>query len=132
MEVRFDMKRPCTHCPFRSDETGIRFATQERALDIYLTALIHGFPCHQTADYLDNEDDLDAPSGYVFGEASQHCAGFLIMRLKEDGDYPWPGIGDQDETLERIRQNVDLSTPVFDNMDAFMRANADPDGPPPK
>ena len=124
------MRRPCTHCPFRSDETGIRFATQERALDIYVTALIQGFPCHQTADYLDNDDDIDAPSGYVFGEGTQHCAGFLIMRLKEDGDCPWPGIGNQDATLRRIRENVDLGAPVFDSMDEFMKANPGPDRPP--
>ena len=31
---RFRLKRPCKHCPFRNDETRIRFRCRDRAVEI--------------------------------------------------------------------------------------------------
>lgn len=120
---KFDMKRPCVHCPFRTDETAIRFASQERALEIALTGLLHGFPCHTTADYID-EDEPQRQAGYVFGNSSQHCVGYLIMQLNEDDRTPWPGIDNDDAILNHIKQNVDPTAPVFASMNDFLKANA--------
>ena len=55
---RYDMKRPCTNCPFRTDDTAIRFANKARAEEIEASAYLFGFPCHTTADYREK----DAPS----------------------------------------------------------------------
>lgn len=121
-ERRFDMKRPCTLCPFRANEPAIRFASQERALEIALTGLIHGFPCHKTADYID-DDEPDGQAGYVFGNGTQHCAGYLIMKLNEDDRFPWPGINNDDRILQHIKRNVDRTAPVFANTNDFIRAS---------
>lgn len=118
-----DMKRPCNMCPFRSDEKSIRFADEERAMEIVMSALVHGFPCHKTADYAEAEEGQGA--GYVFGQASQHCAGFLIMRLKEDSKCPWPAINANSETLSRLRESLDLDSPVFSSIKEFLEANQD-------
>lgn len=123
----FDLKRPCGLCPFRSDENSIRFASETRALEIALTALIHGFPCHKTAEYVES-DEYNGADGYVFGESSQHCAGYLIMKLNEDCTLLWPGIGDNDEILEHIRTNLDMTAPVFADTNEFVRANTRRDG----
>ena len=117
-----DMKRPCNLCPFRSDENSIRFADEERAMEIVMSALFHGFPCHKTADYAEGEE---GQGGYVFGQASQHCAGFLIMRLKEDSRNPWPAINVDSEIISRLRESLDLNSPVFPSIKEFLQANRD-------
>ena len=88
----FDLKRPCLHCPFRTDETAIRFATRDRALEIWASAYFHGFPCHKTADYVEENGDGSNVPGFYMGELSQHCAGHIIMQLKAHHGWPWPGI----------------------------------------
>lgn len=32
--MRFDLKTPCKNCPFRTDDTAIRFSCRERAEEI--------------------------------------------------------------------------------------------------
>lgn len=133
--VKYDLKRPCLHCPFRNDDTGIRFHDEIRAIGIWLTAEHEGFPCHKTADYLERPEydesaaEQKETSGYVFREGSQHCAGFLIMKLKEYDKigappHPWPGIGNDPKVLETIKEHVDLSAPVFSDTTEFLNANA--------
>ena len=45
----YDLKRPCLHCPFRTDATAIRFASEDRALGIWASGYFNGLPCHQDA-----------------------------------------------------------------------------------
>lgn len=118
----YDMNRPCTNCPFRTDETAIRFATVERALEIAFTALLHGFPCHVTAEYVEEDEETD---GYVFGQNTQHCAGYLIMQTNETGDRPWPGMGGDPGLAQRINARVDHAAPVFRSINDYLETNRD-------
>ena len=120
---RYDMKRPCTNCPFRTDDTAIRFANKARAEEIEASAYLFGFPCHTTADYREDDNGDRGNDGFVFGEGSQHCVGYLIMLLKVAGGRPWPGIGDDVRLLEQLTSLVDFDAPVFDGPDDFFRAN---------
>lgn len=61
------MIRPRTHCPFRSDETGINFASPARAPEIALRAFLDGLPCHTTAAAYAELDMESGPSAHVFG-----------------------------------------------------------------
>ena len=121
---KFDMKRPCTNYPFRTDENAIRFASVNRAADIARSAFLFGFPCHTTADYFEDESDGEGnDSGYIFGDDTQHCAGYLIMQLKECDGRTWPGIGHDRDLVARLEASLDFDSPVFDHLADFYQAN---------
>lgn len=120
--MRFDLKRPCKNCPFRSDETGIRFACRERAEDIEESAYRSGFPCHLSADLIE-DSPLDEMNGYVFGEETQYCAGHIIFELKSGMGLPWPGIDNDDELADRLSAQVDFDAPVFETVEDFVNAS---------
>lgn len=116
--MRFDLKSPCKNCPFRTDETAIRFACRERAEEIEESAYRNGFPCHLSAADT-SEDDEDG--GFVFDHNghTQHCVGALIMYLK-GGEPSMPGTGNNDDLFERLSLRVNLNAPVFEGPDAFL------------
>ena len=119
----YDMKRPCTNCPFRTDEAGIRFFNQDRALEIWMSGYFLGFPCHKAAEYVDSDNDDGRRAGYHMGEDSQHCAGFTVMMLKAHHGWAWPGIGDDQEMADWLASRLDMDAPVFDDLIAYMEAN---------
>ena len=116
----FDMTGPCKHCPFRNDATRLTFACAERAREIEESAYRNGFPCHSSADLIENTDFEDG--GYVFGDKTQHCAGYIIMKLNE-GLGEWPGIDNDEELHARLEGQMDLSAPVFQDTEEFLEAN---------
>lgn len=115
--MRFDLRTPCKNCPFRTDQTAIRFACRERAVEIEESAYRHGFPCHLSADFTGEDDD---DGGFVFGEKTQHCAGATLMYLNGgfDGNIPMERLSQRDQ--ERIQQHLNFDAPVFDGPDAFL------------
>lgn len=122
--MRYDLKTPCKNCPFRNDATRIVFRCRERAEEIEEQAYRQGFPCHLSAECVEDEDTPDGESGGFYPtEETQHCVGYIIMRLNEDGDSAWPGIDNDDELLERLSRRVDLHGPVFGDTDEFLAAN---------
>lgn len=120
---RFDLKTPCRNCPFRSDETRIRFACRERAEDIDEHAYRNGFPCHLSADLVELGDEDLQSDGYVFGENTQNCVGYIIMQMKDGYGSPWPGIGNDEELYSKLEAQVDHDAPVFDSAEDFFKAN---------
>lgn len=44
------------------------------------------FPCHKTADYRD--DAVHREGGYVHGDSSFTCNGFLSLQVNENGKGP--------------------------------------------
>ena len=117
---RFRLKRPCTHCPFRTD-SALRFATRERAEEVEEYAYRFGFPCHETAVHVE-DNDMGEGGGYVFGSETQHCAGYAIMQIKETGK-PWPGIDNDEDVIERLEEQMDFDAPVFASVGDFLKAN---------
>lgn len=119
--MRFDLKTPCKNCPFRTDETAIRFSCRERAEEIEESAYRHGFPCHLSAT--DTSDD-DEDGGFEFSRNgnTQHCVGAIIMYLNQ-GDSSTPGTGNNEDLFERISMCVDFDAPVFEGVDDFLDAN---------
>lgn len=122
--MRFDLKTPCKNCPFRSDSTRITFRCRERAEEIEEQAYRNGFPCHLSAELIENEDTIDGESGGFYAtEETQHCIGYIIMQIHDSGGSPWPGIDNDDELLERLSRRVDLEAPVFRSTEEFFKAN---------
>ena len=119
---RYDLKTPCKHCPFRNDETRIVLMGRMRAAEIEDAAYRNGFPCHESAECV--EDGYGEDEGFAFGPNTQHCAGYLILRIKVDGPGgTWPGIGNDEDRAERIAENVYLDAPVFESEEEFFAAN---------
>ena len=118
--MRMDLRKPCKHCPFSVAETRIRFACMERAEEIAEGAYRHGFPCHKSAVFI--EDEEGDTSGYYAHDAGQHCIGSVMMFLNEGYDA-WPGIDNRElreATLDRLRPNLRLA---WDSEAAFIEAN---------
>ena len=122
---RFKVKQPCRNCPFRNDETRIRFRGRERAEEIEEHTYRRGSPCHETAET--HEDPLTGDESFWFGEHSSHCAGYIVIRLKSNGGggAPWPAIDNDDELSEALSEHLGpwLDMPVFENEEEFFRAN---------
>lgn len=120
--MKFDLKTPCKNCPFGIAETRIRFSGLERAAEIAEQAYRNGFPCHLSAEYV--EDDEGDSDGYVFGRNTQHCAGAAGMFINDLHDS-WPGIGNDSDLAEQIaeRMGSDGLAACFDSEQDFLDAN---------
>lgn len=111
--MKFNMKRPCSDCPFRRDIDG--YLAASRADDIAETMLHENntFSCHKTLDWYggghtsddiavsdsdehgdataaDNEEDKedwdDEESSRRSAANTEHCAGALIFSFKHEED----------------------------------------------
>lgn len=122
--MRYDLKKPCKNCPFRSDSTRIVFACRERAEEIEEQAYRRGFPCHLSAELVEEDDaPLGVAPGYHPGENTQYCAGHIIMQLNEEGDMPWPGINNDEDLVQKLAGQMDMRSPVFECAEDFFAAN---------
>jgi hypothetical protein len=119
MDKGYQLKRPCKNCPFAPTKTRIKFACRERAEEIAESAYRNGFPCHLSA--LNTEDDHEG-GGYVFGADTQHCVGAIMMFLGENDC--WPGIYNDDELADRLRDHVDWKAPHYETEQDFIDANS--------
>ena len=70
--MNHDLKKPCPHCPFRSDVKP--FLSYERVDEIIRTVCYGGepFPCHETTEH---DDEGEA----IVTNSAQMCAGAMIM-----------------------------------------------------
>ncbi len=121
--MKFDLKTPCKNCPFRTDDTAIRFACEDRAREIAEQAFRNGFPCHLSAVLLELNGDEE---GYVPGENTQHCAGAIIMFMKDQNDS-WPGVDNDEDLVERLWDQMDWDAPVFESEEDFIQASTGED-----
>jgi|SRR5579864_845533 len=121
--MRFDLKTPCKNCPFMNTKDGIKFACRERAEDIEEQAYRHGFPCHLSA--VDTSDD-DEDGGFVFGKDTQHCAGALLVFLKDgyQGNVPFENLPDEEQ--DRIQARLNWDAPTYESVEDFLNASPAP------
>lgn len=72
--MKFNLKKPCSNCPFRKDCMK-GWLGKERTEDIVNTILNDGtFACHKTTEVKDEKE-------------YSHCAGALILLDKEKGYF---------------------------------------------
>ena len=116
--MRHNLKKPCKNCPFADRETRIVFQGKERAAEIEEQAYRYGFPCHLSAELV--EDD-EGEGGYVPGAKTQHCAGAIGMHLNA-GYTEGPGVGNK----EPPGDYGPAQAVAFPTVEAFIDANANP------
>jgi len=117
--IDFKLKRPCAHCPFRTDVPGYLRRAEQIAHDLAEGA---PFICHETT-----VPDPDDESENTVGERSQFCAGALIAMEKS---------GHANQTM-RIDERVgaydptalDLGAPVVASLFDFVEHHRAEDEP---
>jgi hypothetical protein len=77
------MKKTCALCPFSRTKT--LFLHPERAEEFAYMAQnpYNDFPCHKTAEY--EEETAWHDGGFVAGEHSKTCHGFMTLQAEENG-----------------------------------------------
>lgn len=116
--MKFDLKTPCKNCPFMNTRDGIKFSCRERAEEIEEQAYRNGFPCHLSAR--DTSDEDEENGGYVFDKNTQHCAGALLVFLKDgyDGNVPFEQLPEKQQ--DRIRARLNWDAPTYDSVEQFL------------
>jgi uncharacterized protein (DUF1778 family) len=109
----FNLKRPCTKCPFRTDVKP--FIRTDRAEEIANSlARDNWFQCHETIEHNDE-------GGYKRSKGEQHCAGAAITLLKMGRPNQLMRIG------MRTGWNpdtMDMTAPVYKSLGSFVVAVA--------
>lgn len=82
--MNYFMKKPCEHCPFRSDVKP--FLHPERGADLAFLATnpYSSFPCHKTTVEDENSDEGEM----LCTENTKECAGFITLQINEGMDIP--------------------------------------------
>lgn len=112
--MNYNLRRPCPHCPFRSDIDP--YIRAERAVEIARSLVRSEFPCHQTT-----VEDPEDESQRITTRSSEHCAGALIMLEKAN----------EPSQMMRICQRIgfydpsalDMDAPVYDSPADFIDAH---------
>lgn len=103
--MKFNLKKPCGHCPFRSNITP--FLTTQRADEICNVVLKEDkvFWCHETLDQI----------------IGSHCAGALILTTKENAP------NQMQQVAERLGlhdpSKLDLESPVYGSHNEMVEAH---------
>lgn len=109
--MKFDLKKPCSNCPFRSDDKGVRIS-ETRAQEIAdgITIKQGTFSCHKTTNDKDGDiaDDKDV----------QHCAGAMIMLEKMEKPNQMMRLEERFGGYDRHK--LDMNAPVVDDADEFV------------
>jgi hypothetical protein len=119
--LSFKLRRPCPHCPFRTDVPP--FLRGDRAQDI-ARDLLGGaeFHCHQT---LGEADDDDEDGALVSNADSQFCAGALIMLEHSGTPNQAMRLGERLNAYDPER--LDMAAPVHRSTVEFVRHHAEQD-----
>jgi hypothetical protein len=110
----YSMTTPCANCPFRSDVTP--YIREDRVREIK-DGLVRGeFPCHKTT--------VNAGDGErVSTDDSIHCAGALILMIKEDRSSQMMRISHRLGMFDP--EKLDMGAPVYDSFDEMAEACAE-------
>lgn len=114
--MKFDLKTPCNNCPFRTDVKP--YLRPRRAIEIS-NSIAEGltFSCHKTNEFVDDEDGF---SETLETENSQHCAGALILLVKEETPHQFLRI------VERLGlfdpSKLDMKAPVYKSANKMIAA----------
>lgn len=115
--MRFELRRPCASCPFRTDI--VPFLHAARAREIAKALVHHTFTCHNTT--IDHEDEETGESMRIDGPDAQHCAGALIMLEHVNAPSQMMRIAERLGLYDRTK--LDMSSPVYTTPAAFVAAH---------
>lgn len=104
--MKYTMRTPCPHCPFRTDIPGyLRGDRMEEIIDSLLSG--ESFTCHETT-----VDDPDSEEGEMMdGSNAQHCAGALIFLEHQEQPNQMMRIAERLGMYDRTRLNMNAPVP---------------------
>ena len=113
------LKRPCAHCPFRTDIPA--YLTPQRVTEIERSVLREqqDFPCHKTIGYGQGAPDVDGEETDDTTKA-RRCAGMAILCEKLDRPTQMMRIEERLGYYDRTKMEMDA--PVFDSFAAMRNA----------
>lgn len=117
--MKFDLKKPCDQCPFRTDvRPYLRPARVRQILNDILYQDAH-FLCHKTVDY-------SGDNGGTETEKTQHCAGALILLEHQERPNQMMRIAERLGLYDRFKLDMEASvyTNPKDMIQAAIRENA--------
>ena len=82
------MKKPCQHCPYRSDVKPFLHPSRGEELAYHTQNPYNSFPCHKTT--VSDEEFGGDGDEMVETENSKQCAGFLTLMATECGEDRLP------------------------------------------
>jgi len=113
--MKFDLVRPCAHCPFRSDIKP--YLRAGRVEDIERSLERSTFACHETTVESDDDD-----GSRVETDESKHCAGALILMEKSGKSSQMMRIAER--LLLYDARKLDMESPVFNDFEAMIDAQS--------
>jgi len=114
--MKYNLKKPCAKCPFRTDVTP--YLMPERAGEI-ADALLNGntFSCHETnSNYADSDGTIET-------QDSQHCAGAMIMLEHMERPNQMMRLCERLGLYDRTKLHMD--SPVYETAENFVEAYYD-------
>lgn len=118
--MKFDLKKPCRECPFRTDSLK-GWLGKERAADIIDGMYVKDqtFSCHKTVEY---SEDLDEETGdqLINNRVNeQHCAGAMILMERKGRANQLMRIAERLRIYDRNKLKMD--SPVFQTQKEFIK-----------
>lgn len=110
--MKYDLRKPCSNCPFRSDIKG--YLHPDRPYEL----VVGDFPCHKTLEQSDEGDET------VITKDSQHCAGSLIFHEQRNDPHQMMRIAERLGLYDRTKLDMD-SVPVFADVEDMVQAQLD-------
>lgn len=105
------MKKPCPHCPFRTDcLKGWLGAARAEEIAESITDRQQTFPCHETCSHEDGE--------HIPTDEEQHCAGAMILLEKINRPNQMMRIAERLRMYDHTK--LDMTAPVFDDVEDFI------------
>ena len=114
--MKFDLKRPCPNCPFRTDIAPYLTAARVEEITTAVIDQDQSFACHETTEYSEESGDLEQV------ENSQFCAGAML--LSETGRFgnQWLQLAERLTKFDPAK--LDRSSPVFKTREEMIEAQA--------
>jgi hypothetical protein len=110
--MKFALRKPCPHCPFRTDIAG--YLTRTRAAEI-ATGLLdqqQPFSCHEFNEFDEDGDTIE-------GHRAQHCAGALIFLEAQERPNQLMRIAERLGFYDHTQ--LDMDAPVHRTRQAFIK-----------
>lgn len=123
----FTLRKPCKHCPFRSDrEQNHGWLGKERATEISESLHEYAFPCHKTTNRSEDDefDEVSTTPKY----AEQLCYGAAVLMKKE-------GIFENNRLIKLAKsfnmiapdKSYEENLPIFDSIEEFVKTHTKKD-----
>lgn len=112
--MQFDLKRPCSNCPFRKGKGECFKLGTKRVEEIFEHS--PSFQCHKTLDF-----DYPAGSREHHGDKPQQCAGVLSLLSRADKPSAIMQIG---ERLGYFDPSKLIHDDVYESLEAAIEAHS--------